>query len=233
MGDKWKLNPATDRQREFIKTLVDERGGGSAMPVEVQLDLFDLFEDKLNAGEASNLIGVLKNLPTVQATAPMPPPVIPAPLPAPTTAPVPAPAPPPGIAAGTVPRDEQMRMNPQDGIQVFVIPEVYHPGGQIEKNVIVKYQPNRDKTRGAWHRWVRIGGTRLAADGTHVNGKWLYSPSMAWYVKPEHKMTIDQAQAFILMFGKCVRCGRKLKAAESVERGIGPVCWQYFNSGWA
>lgn len=44
-------------------------------------------------------------------------------------------------------------------------------------------------------------------------------------------MTLDEAKAFILRYGQCVRCGRRLKAAESVERGIGPVCVRYFTFG--
>jgi len=42
-------------------------------------------------------------------------------------------------------------------------------------------------------------------------------------------MSLDAAKAFILRYGRCVRCSRRLKAAQSVERGIGPVCMAYFS----
>ena len=41
-------------------------------------------------------------------------------------------------------------------------------------------------------------------------------------------MTLEAALAFTIKYGVCARCGRWLKAAENVERGIGPVCILYF-----
>jgi hypothetical protein len=37
-----------------------------------------------------------------------------------------------------------------------------------------------------------------------------------------------RAIEFTTRYGKCIVCGRHLKAAKSVEAGIGPVCIKYF-----
>jgi hypothetical protein len=42
-------------------------------------------------------------------------------------------------------------------------------------------------------------------------------------------MTLDEAKAFLLRFGRCVRCNRRLKVGQSVERGLGPVCVKEFS----
>lgn len=43
---------------------------------------------------------------------------------------------------------------------------------------------------------------------------------------PAWKLTVDQAKQAGLLFGMCVRCGKKFTREESIERGIGPVCIQ-------
>jgi len=97
---------------------------------------------------------------------------------------------------------------------------------------IVKVQPNKAKTNVYALRWTVIGGERLvdATEG-RVHGEWTYESGLIRTVVGARKMTLDEAKAFILRYGQCVRCSRHLKAAESVERGIGPVCVQYFSFG--
>lgn len=100
---------------------------------------------------------------------------------------------------------------------------------------IFKTQANRQTKRLYVKRWHEIGGERLLdKDGvSRVRGEWEYDydsqPTWKQIVNVSRKMTLDEAKEFILRYGKCVRCGRHLKAAESVERGIGPVCVTYFS----
>jgi hypothetical protein len=42
-------------------------------------------------------------------------------------------------------------------------------------------------------------------------------------------MNFEKAKALTIRYGRCICCGRRLKAAQSVERGIGPVCRRYFS----
>jgi|SRR5215472_6602306 len=96
---------------------------------------------------------------------------------------------------------------------------------------IVKVQANRAKTRTYAKRWVEIRAERSLEAGGRAHGEWSYEPGLVNEVAESgRKMTLDEAKAFILRYGQCVRCGRHLKAAESVERGIGPVCIRYFGS---
>jgi hypothetical protein len=120
----------------------------------------------------------------------------------------------------TRPRDAADAERTQPEIGVYV----------LEDGTVVQAKPNRTKTNVYTKRWVEIRGERLVdATGEHVHGEWEYSPELKRQVRTARKMTLDEAKAFILRYGQCVRCGRKLKAAESVERGIGPVCVQYFS----
>ena len=105
-------------------------------------------------------------------------------------------------------------------IGVYIMPD----------GTVVKVQPNKDKTRIYAKRWVVIGGQRLVdATEERVHGEWEYAPGLLRSIRPELRMNLEQAKEFILRYGQCARCGRRLKAAQSVERGIGPVCIQYFS----
>lgn len=45
------------------------------------------------------------------------------------------------------------------------------------------------------------------------------------------KMTVEQASEFGALYGRCVRCGRVLTAEKSIERTLGPVCYERLMSG--
>lgn len=99
---------------------------------------------------------------------------------------------------------------------------------------IVKVQANREKTRTYAKRWTVISGERLTEAGTRERGEYVFEAGLVQAVAAEgRKMTLGEATSFILRYGVCCRCGRVLKAADSVERGIGPVCMNYFGFGEA
>lgn len=101
----------------------------------------------------------------------------------------------------------------------------------LDDGSIVKVQPNKAKTSCYSMLWIEIRGERLVDhDESRVNGEWEYAPQLIRQCDDAHRMTLEAAKAFILRYGRCVRCSRKLKAADSVERGIGPVCVNYFSS---
>lgn len=43
-------------------------------------------------------------------------------------------------------------------------------------------------------------------------------------IKPEHRMTLDEAKQFGAIYGVCCVCSATLTQEESIEAGIGPVC---------
>ena len=97
---------------------------------------------------------------------------------------------------------------------------------------IVKVQANRAKTNTYAKRWVVINGERLTEADTRARGEYVYEAGLIGQVAAEgRKMTLEEAKAFIIRYGICARCSRQLKAAESVERGIGPICIGYFGGG--
>lgn len=110
----------------------------------------------------------------------------------------------------------------QPEVGVYVMPD----------GTIVQAKPNQSKTNVYTKRWVEINGQRLVdATEERVHGEWEYAPELKRQIDQARKMTLDEAKEFILRYGQCVRCARRLKAAESVERGIGPVCVKYFSVG--
>lgn len=43
-------------------------------------------------------------------------------------------------------------------------------------------------------------------------------------IKPEHRMTLDEAKEYGKVTGTCCNCGRLLTNEESIANGIGPIC---------
>lgn len=63
------------------------------------------------------------------------------------------------------------------------------------------------------------------------NGEWEYLGKKPLYtLKPEHKLSQDEAKQFGLVYGMCVNCTRDLTREESIHVGYGPTCAK--NHGW-
>jgi len=74
-----------------------------------------------------------------------------------------------------------------------------------------------------------IGGDRLI-EGTGAIEKFdfAYAPGALKTLTGANRMSQDEAAAFGIRYGICCCCGRRLKDAKSVARGIGPTCLKYF-----
>lgn len=114
---------------------------------------------------------------------------------------------------------------PRDQREVVpgIEPGVYEVGTDI---YVVK--PNRSKTALYAKVLVEIGGRRMTEAGEVANVEFEYAPGAIARIRPEHRMSAERARTLTLVYGRCLNCGRFLKAAESVERGIGPVCAKAF-----
>lgn len=105
-------------------------------------------------------------------------------------------------------------------------PGVYEVNGEIFN---VKF--NRAKTNLYAQRFVeRPNVERLTEANTVVHIEFEYAPGVVRRLRPHHKMSIERARELTIRYGRCLACGRRLKNAESVERGIGPVCRKAFSS---
>lgn len=65
---------------------------------------------------------------------------------------------------------------------------------------------------------------RLIPNGPGERAKFVYAPGAVRKLRPEHRMTMDQAREWGALYGTCVRCGLVLTAEDSIERMMGPVC---------
>lgn len=70
------------------------------------------------------------------------------------------------------------------------------------------------------------------ADGNELfGGTWEYVGKKPLYtLRPEHKLTQDEAKQFGLVYGMCVRCARDLTREESIHVGYGATCAGH--EGW-
>lgn len=58
--------------------------------------------------------------------------------------------------------------------------------------------------------------------------KWEYFPGAVNKLRPETKMTKEQAAQFGHLYGQCIVCMRRLTDEKSIAKGIGPVCESKF-----
>lgn len=85
----------------------------------------------------------------------------------------------------------------------------------------------RSKTRKYALRLVE-SPDRLNQKRERVRFDFQYESGAIYKLRPEYKMTTKRAKRYLVRYGRCLVCGRTIKAADSVYLGIGPVCIQYF-----
>lgn len=100
----------------------------------------------------------------------------------------------------------------------------------LENGEVFKVQRSRQSGRLYAKNLRPVSGQRLTDDGHRVAWEFIYAPGAIWALKAEHRMTLEQAQAFGIRHGVCCICGATLKDAKSVTAGIGPVCAK--SQGW-
>lgn len=97
-------------------------------------------------------------------------------------------------------------------------PGVYEIDGAV---YVVKL--NREKTRTYAKRLVESADRLTEADEV-VRFDYEYERGAIFKIQPEHRVSLERAEALAIRYGQCLDCGRKLKAARSVAVGIGPIC---------
>ena len=103
-------------------------------------------------------------------------------------------------------------------------PGVYQlPTGEI---YLVKY--NKDKTRVYAKKLVETKSERLTEQDKVVGFDFEYVLGAVYNIIPTDRMSFEKGKQLMIKYGRCIVCGKRLKTAESVERGMGPVCVKYF-----
>ena len=70
----------------------------------------------------------------------------------------------------------------------------------------------------------KASGRRYAVSLDAHTGRWTYATGLIFKITEADKLTLQQAMEYGKVTGRCAICGRTLTVAESIERGIGPVC---------
>lgn len=91
---------------------------------------------------------------------------------------------------------------------------------------VVKW--NQPKTNLYAKKLVEINADRATEDGDRVQIEFEYEAGAIYRITNEDRMPVERAKKLAIRYGKCIACGAKLKAAKSVEDGIGPVCIKKF-----
>jgi hypothetical protein len=55
-------------------------------------------------------------------------------------------------------------------------------------------------------------------------GSFDYVPGLIRRLSADQRMTVEEAKAFGLLYGRCIVCGRTLTDEKSIADGIGPIC---------
>jgi hypothetical protein len=103
---------------------------------------------------------------------------------------------------------------------------VYQRDGRIF--VVREFTPDGESRKVRFAREIvtlrDAQGDRLDNDGQHVRYEEIKAPRMQWELKDEELVPMEELSRLGVQFGHCIVCGTKLEVADSVERGIGPVC---------
>jgi hypothetical protein len=121
---------------------------------------------------------------------------------------------------------ETVRPTPTPVPSEVLVPGVYETGGQI---YVVKF--NKEKTGLYAKRLVVVGNgvTRRTEAGDTVKAiEFVYAAGAVYNIRLADRMPVERAKELITLYGQCIACGKHLKAAKSVEQGIGPVCIKKF-----
>lgn len=114
-------------------------------------------------------------------------------------------------AVTTAPIPEERR-KPQPVCEGFYfLNEAYH-----------KVQMNREGTR-AYAKTLQF-------DAEKDKWRWFYSPGLVMELRPENRLTAEQAAKFGKLYEVCCCCAQRLTHEQSIAVGYGPTCAD--NNGW-
>ena len=112
-------------------------------------------------------------------------------------------------AAKRITKDGMYR-NPETG-EFFKVQIAVHGSGHLyAKKLVVDTEPEHNED-----------GTIAKAAKIHFE----IARGMVFKLRPEWRLTLEQAQEFGALYGSCIRCGRTLTLEESIARKMGSWCF--------
>jgi len=82
---------------------------------------------------------------------------------------------------------------------------------------------------GGYEEITKIPFVGYGNKGSEWSARFVYAPGAMRNLRPEWRMTLEDAKKFGALYGTCVRCGRTLTKEESIERSLGSTCVKYFS----
>lgn len=116
---------------------------------------------------------------------------------------------------------------PQTSTQLKEVAAALTPGVYNVDGHVYVVKSNREGTR-LYAKHIVESPERLNANGDLVNIDFVYEAGAIFKIKPEHRLSFEDAKVLTIRYGRCIACGKKLSAGKSVEQGIGPVCRKKF-----
>lgn len=99
-----------------------------------------------------------------------------------------------------------MYRNPETG-EIFKVQVAHHGSGKLYAKKLVKLdEPTTVRGKEAHYEFVMARGAIMT-------------------IKPEWRLTREDAKEFGDLYGCCMRCGTVLTDEKSIERGMGPTCY--------
>ena len=99
-----------------------------------------------------------------------------------------------------------MYRNPETG-DIYKVQVAHHGSGKLYAKILVKLdEPTTVRGKEAHYEFVMARGAIMA-------------------IKPEWRLTREDAKEFGDLYGCCMRCGTVLTDEKSIERGMGPTCY--------
>jgi Family of unknown function (DUF6011) len=144
-------------------------------------------------------------------------------------------------------REAERASKPGAGDQSALVPGVYRLDGRVyvvvgNKIYIAWRRTCKDAPGTARPADARVYAKRLVESapreteaGTEIPFELQYDKGAIFRLTLSDRMPLAEAEVLTTRYGKCIApgpnggiCGRRLRAAKSVRRGIGPVCIKYF-----
>jgi hypothetical protein len=107
-------------------------------------------------------------------------------------------------------------------------PTITFPGAFKKDNEIYIIKYNMDKTYLYSLKLKEAPSDRLNAKGEKVAFEFEYFPQAMKFLTNEDRMSLEEGKRLTILYGRCIICGHRLKVAQSLEKGMGPVCANYF-----
>lgn len=100
-------------------------------------------------------------------------------------------------------------------------PEALVPGFYMLEGQVYKVKPSQKSDR-------MYASVLVDAPAGH-KATFAYAKGVVYKLTLADRMTPEQAKAYGDLYGRCCCCGKLLTVDLSIERGVGPVCWdKYF-----